>query len=195
MLVVFGSIVMAFIFLHTYAVMAAFRWTYSEGNILMYAPRCVSYIQIYMYQMTAIFHSIFYAAFAAFRWKYTVRVIFYCITHAVIAAFRSKSGEGHISLYTQRCDMHHHHHHHYHHQFLNREGRWGPQMISQTVSSIFPCSPLPSGTWRTPGLSIFWCCLPTSSSVCLVFFPPNCGMMTCEMNNFETEWSLCSALM
>ena len=46
-----------------------------------------------------------------------------------------------------------------------------PQMISQPVSSIFSCSPLPSGTWRTPGLSIPWCCLPTSSSVCLVFFP------------------------
>ena len=46
-----------------------------------------------------------------------------------------------------------------------------PQMISQPVSSIFPCSPLPSGTWRTPGLSIPWCCLPTCSSVCLVFFP------------------------
>ena len=29
-----------------------------------------------------------------------------------------------------------------------------PQMISQPVSSISPCSPLPSGTWRTPGLSI-----------------------------------------
>ena len=37
-------------------------------------------------------------------------------------------------------------------------------MISQPVSSILPCSPLPSGTWRTPGLFIFWCCLPTSSS-------------------------------
>ena len=46
-----------------------------------------------------------------------------------------------------------------------------PQMISQPVSSIFPCSPLPSGTWRTPGLSIPSCYLPTSSSVCLVFFP------------------------
>ena len=45
------------------------------------------------------------------------------------------------------------------------------QMISQQVSSIFPCSPLPSGTWRTPDLSIPWCCLPTSSSVCFVFFP------------------------
>ena len=29
-----------------------------------------------------------------------------------------------------------------------------PQMISQQVFSIFPCSPLPSGTLRTPGLSI-----------------------------------------
>ena len=31
---------------------------------------------------------------------------------------------------------------------------WAPQMISQPVSSISPCSPLPSGTWRTPGLSV-----------------------------------------
>ena len=46
-----------------------------------------------------------------------------------------------------------------------------PEIISQPVSSISPCSPLPSGTWRTPGLSIPWCCLPTSSFVCLVFFP------------------------
>ena len=46
-----------------------------------------------------------------------------------------------------------------------------PQMILQPVFSIFPCSPLPSGTCRTPGLSIPWCCLPASSSVCLVFFP------------------------
>ena len=29
-----------------------------------------------------------------------------------------------------------------------------PYMISQQVSSIFACSPLPSGTRRTPGLSI-----------------------------------------
>ena len=35
----------------------------------------------------------------------------------------------------------------------------------------FPCSPLPSGTLRTSGLSIPWCSVPTSSSVCLVFFP------------------------
>ena len=46
-----------------------------------------------------------------------------------------------------------------------------PQMISQPVSSICPCSPLPSGTSRTSGLSIPWCCLSTSSSICLVFFP------------------------
>ena len=41
-----------------------------------------------------------------------------------------------------------------------------PQMTSQPVSSIFLCSPPPSGTWQTPGLSIPWGC-----SVCLVFFP------------------------
>ena len=43
-----------------------------------------------------------------------------------------------------------------------------PQMILQPVFSFFPCSPLPSGTCRTPGLSIPSCCLPTSSYVCLV---------------------------
>ena len=46
-----------------------------------------------------------------------------------------------------------------------------PQMISQPVSSFFPCSPQTSGTWPTPGRSILWCCLANSSSVCLVFFP------------------------
>ena len=46
-----------------------------------------------------------------------------------------------------------------------------PQMTLQPVFSIYPCSPLPSGIWRTPGLSIPWCCLPTSSSVCLVLYP------------------------
>ena len=46
-----------------------------------------------------------------------------------------------------------------------------PQMISQPVSSIFLCSPLPFGTWQTPGLSMPWCCFPIFSSVCLVFFP------------------------
>ena len=47
-----------------------------------------------------------------------------------------------------------------------------PQMTSQPVSSILLRSPLPSGTWRTPGLSISWYYLPTSSSACPVFFPP-----------------------
>ena len=53
------------------------------------------------------------------------------------------------------------------HLSLNHGGRWGTtEMTSQPVLSIF----LPSRTWRTLGLSIL-CCLPTSSSVCLVFFP------------------------
>ena len=58
---------------------------------------------------------------------------------------------------------------HHHHLSLNVRVTGAPQMISQLVSSIFPCSPLPSGTWQTPGLSIPWRCLPTSSSVFLVF--------------------------
>ena len=48
---------------------------------------------------------------------------------------------------------------------------WAPQTILQPVFSFFPCSPLPSGICRTPGLYIPWYCLPTSSSVWLVFFP------------------------
>ena len=42
-----------------------------------------------------------------------------------------------------------------------------PHMILKPVFSIFPCSPVPTETCRTPGLSIPWCCHPTSSSVCL----------------------------
>ena len=58
------------------------------------------------------------------------------------------------------------------HLSLNHGGRLGTkQMTSQPDFSIFPCSSLPSGTWQTPGLSDPWCCLPTSSSVCFVFFP------------------------
>ena len=46
-----------------------------------------------------------------------------------------------------------------------------PQMFSQPVSSIFLCFPFPPETLRTLGLFILWCCLPTCSSVCVVFFP------------------------
>ena len=46
-----------------------------------------------------------------------------------------------------------------------------PQLISQPIFSIFRCSPLPYETWRTQGMSIPWCCLLTSFSVGLVFFP------------------------
>ena len=57
------------------------------------------------------------------------------------------------------------------------------QMILQPVFSVFPCSPLPTGTCRTPGLSISWCCLPTSSSVCLVF-PFHCALQ----DGFGETW-------
>ena len=60
--------------------------------------------------------------------------------------------------------------HCWHHYHLTVRIVGAPQMILQPVFSIFPCSPLPSGTCQTPGLSIPWCCLHTSSSVCLVFF-------------------------
>ena len=61
-----------------------------------------------------------------------------------------------------------------------------PQVILQPVFSIFPCSPLPFGTCRIPGLSISWCCLPTSSSVCLAFFPFSLAMFSRLSNiNFQ----------
>ena len=64
-----------------------------------------------------------------------------------------------------------------------------PQMLLQPVFSIFPCSPPPSGTCRTPGPSIPWCCLPTSSFVRLVFFPPftvPCKMVLASPDERET---------
>ena len=47
-------------------------------------------------------------------------------------------------------------HHHYHHQSFNCEGLWGTTDDFKTsfLHFFFFCSPLPSGTWRTPGLSI-----------------------------------------
>ena len=57
--------------------------------------------------------------------------------------------------------------------FLTARVVLAPQMISQSVSSIFLCSQLPSGAWRTPGLSIHWCCLPTFFFICLpCLLPP-----------------------
>ena len=70
--------------------------------------------------------------------------------------------------------VHHFHsiyHRHHHHQSLNCEGRRRTTDDLLPVVSIFPCSPLPSGTCRTPGLSVSWFCLPTCSPVCLVFVP------------------------
>ena len=60
--------------------------------------------------------------------------------------------------------------HHHHHLSLNREGRWGTTDDFTTSFLYFPCCPLPFGTWLTPGLSISRSCLPTSPSVCIVFF-------------------------
>ena len=51
-----------------------------------------------------------------------------------------------------------------------------PQITSQPVLSIFLCSQLPSGTWRTPGLSIPKYCFPTSFSVSLSFSPFHCAL-------------------
>ena len=68
-------------------------------------------------------------------------------------------------------------------------GAW--QITSQPVSFILLCSPSPHGTWRTPGLSIPWCCLFTSFCVCLVFFSPFtvlCKMVLSRPDEWE-KWS------
>ena len=69
------------------------------------------------------------------------------------------------------------------------------QMILQPVFCIFPRFPLPSRTCRTPSLSIPWCCLSTSSSVCLVFCPLSlwpCKMVLARHDEWETWPYHCS---
>ena len=67
------------------------------------------------------------------------------------------------------------------------------QLISQPVSSIFSCSPLPSETCRTPGLSIPWSCLPASLSVCLLpSFTVPCKMVLAKPDEQETYPYHCS---
>ena len=58
-----------------------------------------------------------------------------------------------------------------------------PQMTSQLVPSIFLCSPLPSGAWRTPGLSIPWCCLP-------IFFVCVCFYLPCLLPPFDVPYKV-----
>ena len=69
-------------------------------------------------------------------------------------------------------------------------------MTSKPVSSTFLCSPLPSGTWWTPSLSIPWYCLPTSFlptsfSVCLVFFPLSLYLVRMVLAS-PNEWGVCT---
>ena len=77
-------------------------------------------------------------------------------------------GTAWLSLF---CIYHHHHHHHHHrHESLNHEGRWGT--TDDFTTSFLHFSLFSTALWdcQTPGLSTPWC-WPTSSSVCLVFFP------------------------
>ena len=55
-----------------------------------------------------------------------------------------------------------HFHLHIHiHLSLNRQGRRGtPDDFTTSFLHFFLFSPLPCETWRTPGLSSPWCCLP-----------------------------------
>ena len=68
---------------------------------------------------------------------------------------------------------------------LNRESRRGTTDDFTTSSLHFSLFSTTPGTRRIPGLSIPWCCLPTSSSVCLIFFPPfHCALQ----DGFRLTW-------
>ena len=69
---------------------------------------------------------------------------------------------------------------HYHHLSVNREGRWGTTDDFETSFLHFSLFSTALWDWRTPGLSIPWCCLPTSSPVCVVFFP----LSLCQQDGF-----------
>ena len=56
------------------------------------------------------------------------------------------------------------------HLCLNYKELYGHHRWLHNQFPPFFCSPLPSGTWQTLGLSTPCCCLPTSFSVCLIFF-------------------------
>ena len=61
---------------------------------------------------------------------------------------------------------HHHHHQHHHHQSLKRESRWGTTDDFATSLLHFPL--FSTAFWDLPNSRPVH---PTSSSVCLVFFP------------------------
>ena len=66
------------------------------------------------------------------------------------------------------------------HLYLNCEGCWGT--TDDFATSFLHFSLFSTALWdlATPGLSIPWCCLPTSSFVSFVFFPPvHCVLEDC----------------
>ena len=81
-------------------------------------------------------------------------LLFWCPFHfcAVAEAYRRSPS------FCQKCRWQITAHHHHMYPLAARVIE-APQMISQPVSSIFPCSLLPSGAWWIPDLSIPWSCL------------------------------------
>ena len=67
-----------------------------------------------------------------------------------------------------------------------------PQMISQPVSSIVPCSPLPPWTWRTPGLSFPDVVFPPLLLSALPSFTVPCKMVLDKPDERETCQYHCS---
>ena len=65
-----------------------------------------------------------------------------------------------------------HRHHYFHKQSFHRYASWGTTDDFAISSRHFPhVLHCPSAACRTPGLTISWCCPPTSSFVLLLFLP------------------------
>ena len=62
--------------------------------------------------------------------------------------------------------------HHHHHQFLNHKGRRGTEEDFTTSFLHFSLFSIALWDLANFSVSITWCCLPISSSVCLFFFLP-----------------------
>ena len=66
------------------------------------------------------------------------------------------------------------------------------RLISQPVSSIFPCPPLPTVIWWTPGLSIPLCCLFLCLPCLLAPFTVPCKMVLTRRDERKTWPHHCS---
>ena len=87
-------------------------------------------------------------------------------------AYKFGGVEGVFKLSVDTGGIAHNHHHH----DLSLRVVGAPQMILQPVSFILPCSSLPFGTCRTPGLSIPYVVFPSLPLSALSSSPFHCAL-------------------